>query len=174
MAIRYDPSARFDIDISEEIYRSGPDGEWPLRLYRPQGTGPFPTLLDVHGGAWSSGSYLNNESVDRALAATGIVVAAIEFRQAPQHTYPAQVADVNFGTRWLNTLGRRCGDARRVRHVERRPFPDAERAQTDGPALRSRSRVRWRGSRCVGSICNHRLAGARFSCALYLRQRRRC
>ena len=109
MAIRYDPSARFDIDISEEIYRSGPDGEWPVRLYRPQGTGPFPTLLDVHGGAWSSGSYLNNESVDRALAATGIVVAAIEFRQAPQHTYPAQVADVNFGTRWLKTHAARLG-----------------------------------------------------------------
>ncbi len=109
MAIRYDPSAQFDIDVSEEIYRSGPDDDWPIRLYRPQGTGPFPTLLDVHGGAWSTGSYLNNESVDRALAATGIVVAAIEFRQAPQHTYPAQVADVNYGTRWLKTHAARLG-----------------------------------------------------------------
>jgi acetyl esterase len=109
MTIRYDPSARFDIEVSEEIYRSGPDGDWPARLYRPQGTGPFPTLLDVHGGAWSSGSHLNNERVDRALAATGIVVAAVEFRQAPQHTYSAQVSDVNFGTRWLMAHAARLG-----------------------------------------------------------------
>ena len=109
MAIRYDPSARFDIDVLEEIYRSGPDGEWPVRLYSPQGTGPFPALLDIHGGAWGSGSHLDNEGVDRALAATGIVVAAIEFRRAQQHTYPAQVADVNFRTRWLKTHAARLG-----------------------------------------------------------------
>jgi acetyl esterase/lipase len=109
MAIRYDLSARFDIEVLEEIYRSGPDGEWPVRLYSPQGAGLLPTLLDVHGGAWSSGSHLDNEGVDRALAATGIVVAVIEFRQAPQHTYPAQVADVNFGTRWLKTHAARLG-----------------------------------------------------------------
>ncbi|MBG02643.1 MAG: alpha/beta hydrolase [Rhodospirillaceae bacterium] len=101
MTATYDPTAQFDIDVSEEIYRSGPDGDWPVRLYRPQGDGPFPVLLDVHGGAWSNGSYLNNEDVDRALAASGILVAAIEFRQAPEHVYPAQVADVNYGTRWL-------------------------------------------------------------------------
>ena len=97
----YDPKARFDIRAFEETYRSGPDGDWPVRIYQPQGPGPFPTLLDVHGGAWSTGSYLNNETIDRALAASGIVVAAIEFRQAPRHPYPAQVADANYGTRWL-------------------------------------------------------------------------
>jgi acetyl esterase/lipase len=101
MTSRYDPAAVFDIRVFEETYRSGPDGDWPVRLYQPQGPGPFPALLDVHGGAWSTGSYLNNERIDRALAATGILVAAIEFRQAPQHTYPAQVADANYGTRWL-------------------------------------------------------------------------
>lgn len=103
MTSRYDPAAVFDIRVFEETYRSGPDGDWPVRIYQPQGPGPFPALLDVHGGAWSTGSYLNNERIDRALAATGILVAAIEFRQAPKHTYPAQVADANYGTRWLKT-----------------------------------------------------------------------
>ena len=36
MTATYDPTAQFDIDVSEEIYRSGPDGDWPVRLYRPQ------------------------------------------------------------------------------------------------------------------------------------------
>lgn len=111
MSIQYDPAADYEIDVSEEIYRRGDDGEWPVRIYRPQGDGPFPVLLDVHGGAWSTGSYLNNEAVDRALAASGIVVAAIEFRQAPDHPYPAQVADVNFGTRWLKSRAADFGGA---------------------------------------------------------------
>ena len=101
MTTGYDPQGEYDIEVSEQIYRKGPDGEWPVRIYRPQGDGPFPVLLDVHGGAWSTGSYLNNEDVDRTLAASGMVVAAIEFRQAPEHVYPTQVADVNYGTRWL-------------------------------------------------------------------------
>ncbi|MEM9683951.1 MAG: alpha/beta hydrolase [Pseudomonadota bacterium] len=99
----YDQTADFDVHVIEKTYRSGPDGDWPVRIYQPQGDGPFPALLDVHGGAWSNGTYLDDELIDRALAATGIVVAAIEFRQAPQHTYPAQVQDVNYGTRWLKT-----------------------------------------------------------------------
>jgi len=101
LTCRYDPDATFEVRVFDETYRSGPDGDWPVRLYQPQGKGPFPALLDVHGGAWSTGSYLNNERVDRALAESGILVAAIEFRQAPQHPYPAQVVDANYGTRWL-------------------------------------------------------------------------
>ncbi len=101
LTCRYDPDATFALRVFDETYRSGPDGDWPVRIYQPQGNGPFPALLDVHGGAWSTGSYLNNERVDRALAETGILVAAIEFRQAPQHPYPAQVVDANYGTRWL-------------------------------------------------------------------------
>ena len=116
MTATYDPTAQFDIDVSEEIYRSRPDGDWPVRLYFPQGDGPFAILLDVHGGASSNGSYLNNEDVDRALAASSILVAAIEFRQAPEHVYPEQVADVKYGTRWLKARaadlgGEPSGDA---------------------------------------------------------------
>ncbi len=39
--------------------------------------------------------------MDQALAASGIVVAAVDFRLAPDHPYPSQVADVNYATRWL-------------------------------------------------------------------------
>jgi acetyl esterase/lipase len=35
------------------------------------------------------------------LAATGLLVAALDFRLAPRHAYPASIADVNYGTRWL-------------------------------------------------------------------------
>jgi acetyl esterase/lipase len=88
------------------VYRSDQDGSWPARIYQPEGAGPFPALLDVHGGAWNRGSYTDNEHIDQVLAASGLVVAAIALRRAPQYPYPAQVADVNYGTRWLKAHAR--------------------------------------------------------------------
>ena len=64
------------------------------RLYQPIGAGPFPALVEVHGGAWASGDRLNNAPLDEALAKSGIVVLAIDFRMPPQFRYPASTADV--------------------------------------------------------------------------------
>jgi acetyl esterase/lipase len=58
-------------------------------------------VVGVHGGAWTSGDRNNNQAIDSALAAAGVVVLALDFRLAPKAPYPASVADVNFGTRWL-------------------------------------------------------------------------
>lgn len=74
---------------------------WLARVYQPKGAGPFPTIVDVHGGAWQNGDRLNNAGVDRALAARGVVVAAIDFRQPPEAGYPASLCDVNLAIRWL-------------------------------------------------------------------------
>lgn len=99
--ISYNPNAHFDIEVHDLTYRADKETDWPVRVYQPKGDGPFPALLDVHGGAWSSGTHLNNERIDRELAESGLVVAAIEFRLGPVHKYPAQTQDVNYGIRWL-------------------------------------------------------------------------
>src|SRR5436190_170636 len=93
--------ATYDV-TSEDIEYQRIDGE-PLlaRLYRPRGSGPFPAVVGVHGGAWTSGDRTNNAVIDQALAAVGVVVLALDFRIAPRWPYPASVADVNFGIRWL-------------------------------------------------------------------------
>ncbi len=57
--------------------------------------------MDVHGGAWHNGDRNNNVGIDRALAARGMVVAALDFRQPPEAGYPASICDVNLGVRWL-------------------------------------------------------------------------
>ncbi|MBV9828571.1 MAG: alpha/beta hydrolase [Alphaproteobacteria bacterium] len=93
--------ARFEIETRDiEFIRHG---DTPLlgRLYQPKGQGPFPALLDVHGGAWASGDRLNNAPLDEALAKSGIVVLAIDFRMPPQHRYPASIADIHYAIRWL-------------------------------------------------------------------------
>jgi acetyl esterase/lipase len=57
--------------------------------------------VDVHGGAWHNGDRTNNAGIDQALAAKGIVVAAIDFRQPPEAGYPASICDINLAVRWL-------------------------------------------------------------------------
>lgn len=78
------------------------DGQ-PLlaRVYQPIGPGPFPAVLEVHGGAWTGGDRLNNVAIAESLAADGVVVVSIDFRMPPQARYPDTVADVNLGIRWL-------------------------------------------------------------------------
>src|ERR1700712_5732896 len=73
------------------------------RLYQPIGNGPFPAVLEVHGGAWTTGDRLNNVVIGEALAADGIVVLSIDFRMPPQGRYPDAVADVNLAIRWLKS-----------------------------------------------------------------------
>ena len=87
---------------AEDITYNSPNGI-PLlaRLYRPKGPGPFPAVLEVHGGAWTGGDRLNNVSIAEALAADGIVVLSIDFRMPPTASYPAASQDVNFGIRFL-------------------------------------------------------------------------
>jgi acetyl esterase len=94
-------AATHQIDVRDLEYRQTEDGPLLARLYQPQGSGPFPALIEVHGGAWAAGDRLNNAPLDEALAKSGIVVLAIDFRMPPQHRYPASIADIHYATRWL-------------------------------------------------------------------------
>lgn len=71
------------------------------RLYRPDGDGPVPYVIDAHGGAWGSGDRLNNSNIHEVFAANGIGVFALDFRLSSQAKFPAAVEDVNFGVRWF-------------------------------------------------------------------------
>ncbi len=73
------------------------------RIYRPQGAGPFPTLLDLHGGVWRHKDRLAEEPMDRAIAASGVLVVAIDLRLSTEAPYPASVQDANYGVRWLKS-----------------------------------------------------------------------
>src|SRR5829696_5838453 len=87
--LAFDPAADYKMEETDVVYRRDGATEWLARIYRPSGVGPFPALLDVHGGAWNTGTREQNAPIDRALAACGMVVAAIDFRLAPAHPYPA-------------------------------------------------------------------------------------
>ena len=97
--VAYNPEQRYQIIVRDMEYQDG----LAVRVYIPEGIGPFPALVDVHGGVWSLNDYTANETMNRGLAGSGIVVAAVNFRQPPEYPYPAQVADVNFAIRWLKS-----------------------------------------------------------------------
>ena len=79
-------------------------GETPymMKLYKPSGDGPFPMIIDLHGGAWSSGDLADCDARDQVLAASGFVVAAANFRHAGDG-YPTSLADINYAIRWMKS-----------------------------------------------------------------------
>lgn len=97
----YDPSQTYELDISDVEYLREGDTALLARIYQPKGVGPFPALVYLHGGAWSSNDRTTNPAVPQGVAASGVVVCALDFRQGAAGPYPASSADINYGIRWL-------------------------------------------------------------------------
>ena len=91
----------FEVEIEEVAYLRHGETEYMARMFRPRGTGPFPAVIEVHGGAWRRGSRDGNDTINSVVAKGGVVVVALDFRNPPVATYPCSVADVNHGIRWL-------------------------------------------------------------------------
>src|SRR5215472_6842047 len=104
MKVVYSPAASFDLKVTEVEFRRAVSGRMLMaRVYQPQGVGPFPALLDLHGGAWNNKDRFANEPMDRAVAASGVLVVAVDLTLAPEAPYPASVQDGNYGVRWLKS-----------------------------------------------------------------------
>ncbi len=104
--MNYNPDAKVDIKVSEVPFRKTAKGRQLMaRIYQPastpSGKGPFPVVLDLHGGAWNNKDRSANEPMDRAVAASGVLVVAIDMTLAGEAPYPASVQDANYGVRWL-------------------------------------------------------------------------
>ena len=97
MVVAYDPAKQYEIKVWDVAYRYDPVRTLMARIYQPQGPGPFPALLDVHGGAWNDQDRTANAPVDERLAASGILVVAIDVRLAHEAPYPASVVNANYG-----------------------------------------------------------------------------
>ncbi len=106
MMTAYNPAARFEIKVSDVDFRRTPARKLMARVYQPQGAGPFPTLLDLHGGAWHDKDRLANVPMCEAAAKSGMLVVAIDTTLSPEAPYPASVQDANYGVRWLKSKAR--------------------------------------------------------------------
>ncbi|WCN78791.1 alpha/beta hydrolase [Micromonospora sp. LH3U1] len=96
-------------EVREETI-PGPAGELPLRVYRPAGSGPLPTLLYFFGGGWTLGSIDTADDICRRLAnAVPCQVITVGYRLAPEHPFPAAVHDCHAAIRWVAGHADRLG-----------------------------------------------------------------
>ena len=80
----------------------GPEGDIPIRIYRPPATEQLPVVAYFHGGGWVIGGIESHDSTCQQLAmAVPAVVVSVDYRMAPEHPYPAPLEDCSAATRWL-------------------------------------------------------------------------
>ncbi len=109
MPTTIEADARRQVTVEDVEYQRQAGRSMLARLYRPNGAGPFPAAVQIHGGAWVNKDRIDNDFMAKALAESGILVAAIDFRMPPEAGYPASLADINLATRWLKA---RAGEYR--------------------------------------------------------------
>jgi len=99
------------------IYRKTTEGEeLKLDLCRPtSGKGPFPLIILLHGGGWRAGDRSEFYSGMPGMAKLGWECAAIQYRLAPKHKYPAQIEDVRSAVAFLRANAKKYNiDADRI------------------------------------------------------------
>ncbi len=106
--LNYDPTRRYNVQTKDVEYRRDGSRSWLAMIYQPEGSGPFPAVLDIHGGAWNNGVRTDNPSIAEGLAASGVVVVSIDFRMGGKDPYPSSLADINYATRWLKAHASEC------------------------------------------------------------------
>ena len=80
----------------------GAEGPLPYKLYRPATPGPHPIVVYFHGGGWVLGDQESDDPFCRDLCRrTGMIVASVGYRHAPEHRFPAAPEDGYAATRWI-------------------------------------------------------------------------
>jgi acetyl esterase len=97
-------ATEFDVDEVEYLRH----GDKPLlaRIYKPRGAGPFPAMVECHGGAWCQSDRMTEKLRHQFMAAHGIVSIALDFRSGNEDPYPASVQDINYAVRWTKLHAR--------------------------------------------------------------------
>ncbi len=101
MTVPYNPDNLYAVKCREVEYRDTGKRKLIARIYQPQGTGPFPVLVDLHGGAWARKDRYANEPMARAIAAAGMLVVSPDMRLSGEAPYPACVQDAHYAIRWV-------------------------------------------------------------------------
>lgn len=99
----------FEFGVRDLVYSNSGGKPRLARLYQPAGAGPFPAVVQIHGGAWNNKDRTDGQNVALDLCAAGILVLSLDFRNAPEAPYPASLQDINLGVRWLKANATKFG-----------------------------------------------------------------
>lgn len=97
-------TSAFDVEEIEYLRH----GDKPLiaRIYKPRGAGPFPAMVECHGGAWCLSDRMTEKLRHEYMASHGIVSISLDFRSGSEDPYPASVQDINYAVRWTKLHAR--------------------------------------------------------------------
>jgi len=97
-------TTEFDVEDVEYLRH----GDKPLlaRVFKPRGAGPFPAMVECHGGAWCASDRTTEKLRHQYMASHGIVSIALDFRSGNEAPYPASVQDINYAVRWTKLNAR--------------------------------------------------------------------
>lgn len=100
-----------NVTFDQGIEYSNPDGQHlQLNIARPKsGTGPFPTVLCIHGGGFRAGNRDSYNKLCLTLAQHGFIAVTTSYRLAPKYQFPAAVHDVKAAVRWLRANANKYG-----------------------------------------------------------------
>jgi acetyl esterase len=100
----------------EDLRILSPAVEIPIRIYFPEGEGPFPILVYYHGGGFVIGNIAMADNLCRAIAnRASCIVVSVEYRLAPEYKFPAAVDDSYAATKWVARNAHRInGDPSRI------------------------------------------------------------
>ena len=99
----------YEIDVEDREYLRHGDTPLLARIFKPRGEGPFPLVIELHGGAWCRDDRLSDSMINEPVARSGVVVASLDFRMPPVAPYPASLADINYAIRWFKTQSTALG-----------------------------------------------------------------
>ncbi|MBF6568143.1 MAG: alpha/beta hydrolase [Candidatus Binataceae bacterium] len=86
----------------EDLTIAGPHGPIPIRLYYPKAKPPIGAAMFFHGGGWVIGNLETHDSTCRERAnGSGVMVAAVDYRLAPENKFPAAADDCYAATEWI-------------------------------------------------------------------------
>lgn len=90
------------IVVEKDIEYANPDNQHlQLNMARPEGIGPFPAVVCIHGGGFRAGTRQGYDALIKKLAKSGYVAVTVTYRLAPKYHFPAAVYDVKAAVRWL-------------------------------------------------------------------------
>ena len=95
-----------EYDTADIEYLRHGDKVLLARVFKPRGDGPFPALVECHGGAWCQSDRCTEHLRHQYMASHGIVSIALDFRSGNEDPYPASVADINYAVRWAKAHAR--------------------------------------------------------------------
>lgn len=96
------PEQVVPVASTEDRTVPGAEGDLRARVCRPEGEGPFPTVVFFHGGGWVIGDLDTHDNMSRNVCrGSGAVVVAVDYRLAPEHPFPAAADDAVAAARWI-------------------------------------------------------------------------